>query len=189
MTDRGEEESYETLVAHRPQAGLLVKLDQGFTQGVYNIVVEYDELADRVGFTVARRQALDYAVVLKERMAHAEGYSLKSLEDASQHGAPGRKRDLESTFLSFAVASDNGSWHDAAMKEQFRVALLRADQEWDQHQARTDKRRQDGRRERFRQRLDALLAGEAYRKMDGAMKERLLAEVTALAFPVRDRER
>jgi hypothetical protein len=49
--------------------------------------------------------------------------------------------------------------------------------------------RHSSRRGRFRQRLDALLAGEVYRHVDAATRERLLAEVTALAFPPRGMER
>ena len=74
------------------------------------------------------------------------------------------------------------------MKERFQVALLRTDQQRDQMQAREDARRRDGRRESFRRRLDALLSGEPYRTVDAGTKERLLAEVTDLAFPPRGRE-
>ena len=98
-----------------------------------------------------------------------------------------RRRDLECTFLSFPLTMDNGHWHDTAMKQQFRLALLRANQEWDQIKARRDTQRHLGRREAFGQRLGALLEGDAYRHLDAATKERLLAEVTELAFSPKGR--
>ena len=91
------------------------------------------------------------------------------------------------TFLSFAVTADDGRYHDAAIKEQFRIALLRAQQECDQFQARAGEQRRDSRRDRFQRRFDTLLAGEAYRHVDAATRERLLAEVTELAFPPKER--
>jgi hypothetical protein len=90
--------------------------------------------------------------------------------------------------LLFALTSEDGRWHDDAIKERFHIALLRAGQERDQHQASVEERRRDERRQRFRERLDALLEGEAYRQLDGATKERLLTEVTELVFTSRGRE-
>jgi hypothetical protein len=74
------------------------------------------------------------------------------------------------------------------MTERFQVALVRTDQQQDQMQTREDARRRDGRREAFRRRLDALLSGEPYRTVDPGTKERLLVQVTDLAFPPRGRE-
>jgi hypothetical protein len=113
------------------------------------------------------------------------GHDLGATEDPSRIGGAGRKRDLETTFLSFAVTAGDGRFLDAALNEQFQTALLRTQQGWDQLQARTGEERRDSRRDRFRQRLDTLLAGEAYRRVERATKERLLAEVTALAFPTK----
>ncbi len=96
---------------------------------------------------------------------------------------------MENTFLSIAVTSEDGRWHDKAIRESFRVALLRADQAWDQMQAGKDEERRDSLRERFRQRLGTLLDGEAYRHVDAATKERLLAEVKALVFSPKGRGR
>ena len=73
------------------------------------------------------------------------------------------------------------------MTARFRLALLRADQQWDQAQAGMDTQRRAGRQDAFRRRLDALLDGESYRHLDAATKERLLAEVTALVFPLKGR--
>ena len=189
MTGLDEEEAHESLAEHRlGRSGLVVKLDRGFEQGIYGIVVEYDELAAKVGFGAARRQALDYAARLRWQFSRMAGYDVEEMEDASQSGDPRRKRDLESTFLSFAVTTHDGRWHDPDMAERFQVALLRTDQQRDQMQAREDARRRDGRRDRFRRRLDTLLAGDAYRHVDSATKERLLAEVTALVFPPKGRE-
>lgn len=189
MTEWSAEEPYQSLAEHRlGRSDLLVKLDRGFEQGVYGICIDYGLLAERVGFTAARRQALDYAVRLHGQLTRVEGYAIDDIEDDSRDGGPGRKRDLECRFLLFALTSEDGRWHDDAIKERFRIALLRAGQESDQHQAGVDERRKDERRERFRERLETLLAGDAYRQMDGVMKERLLAEVTALAFPPKGRE-
>ena len=178
-----------TLAEHRlRRTGMQVKLDRGFEPGVYGICIEFDRLASQIGFTAARRQALAYGAVLRSQLGSAAGYVLGDAEDASRVGGPGQKFDLDSTFLLFDLATDDGSWRDADMTEQFRLALLRADQHWDQAQAGLDERRRDGRRERFRQRLATLLEGEAYRQVDAATKERLLAEVTAMAFPPKGRE-
>jgi hypothetical protein len=191
MTDLGrEDESHEAMVNQRlDRTGLLVKLDKGFRPGDYCVFVEYDELAGRVGFTAARHLALDYCARLRRQLAGAAEYGLGQIEDSSRTGDPHRKRDLEMTFLSFDVTADDGRFQDAAIREQFRLALLRADQQWDQRQARAEEQRRDSRREHFRQRLDTLLAGENYRHVDGATRERLLTEVTALAFPPKGRER
>jgi hypothetical protein len=185
-----EEESFEVLAEQpHPPPGLRVKLDKGFESGVYCVWVEYDPLAERVGFEAARRKALAYAQRLHEQMGRLAGYRLCGIEDFSRSGDPRRKRDLEHTFLSFALTAHDGLWHDAAMKQHFQIAPLRADQEWDQHQAHLDARRRDRRREVFRQRLDTLLEGESFRHLDGPTRERLLAAVTDLVFPSRDRER
>ena len=186
MTDLGKGESYESLAEHQlGRSGLVVKLDRGFEQGVYGIVVEYDEMAAKVGFSAARRQALDYAARLRGQLSRMARYDVEEIEDASQSGDERRKRDLESTFLAFGVTTHDGRWRDPDMKEGFQVALLRTDQQRDQMQAREDARRRDGRRQAFRRRLDTLLSGEPYRTIEGATKERLLAEVTALAFPTK----
>ena len=190
MTELGEGEEYAPLVEHRlGRTGLVAKLDKGFQQGVYCLYVEYGAIADRIGFKAARRQALDYCSRLQMQLASTEGYRLGTLEDPSQSDDPRRKHDLENTFLSIAVTSEDGRWHDKAIKERFRVALLRADQVWDQMQAGRDEERRDSRRERFRQRLGTLLDGAAYRHVDAATRERLLAEVTAMVFSPKGRER
>ena len=189
MTEWSDEEPCESLAEHRlGRWDLLVKLDRGFEQGVYGICIDYAPLAERVGFTAAQRQALDYAVRLHRQLARVAGYAIDDIEDDSRAGGPGRKRDLDCRFLLFALTSEDGRWHDDAIKERFHIALLRADQQRDQHQASVNEQRRDDRRERFRQRLETLLAGDAYRQMDGAMKECLLAEVTALVFAPKGRE-
>lgn len=189
MSGEGEEESFEVLAEHpHPPVGMRVKLDKGFEPGVYCIWLEYEQLAERIGFVAARRKALAYAERLHEQMGRMAGYNLDGIEDFSKSGDTRRKRDLEHTFLSFSLMSNDGLWHDAAMTRQFQIAPLRADQQWDQHQARLDAQRRQRQRETFRQRLDTLLESESFRHIDGATKERLLAEVTALVFPPRERE-
>ena len=130
MTGRGEGESDEALAVHRlGRSGVQVKLDKGFEEGTYCVWVEYNALSDRIGFSAARRQALEYCGRLKGQLAQvAAGYDLGETEDTSRSGDPRRKRNLEMTFLSFAVTADDGRYHDAAIKEQFRIALLRAQQ-------------------------------------------------------------
>ena len=186
--DWSDDES-ETLAEHRlGRSDLLVKLDRGFEPGVYGVTVDYHSLSDRVGFAAARRQALDYATGLHRQLVRAEGYAIDDIDDASHSGDPRRKRDLECRFIYFALTAEDGRWHDAAVKERFRIALLRADGERDQHQAGLEERRRQQRRARFRQRLERLLDGEAYRPMDAALKERLLAEITEMVLPPRGRE-
>lgn len=181
-------ESYAALVEQRlGRQGLEVKLDRGFEDGVYCSYVQYEVLASRIGFTAARRQAGEFCALLKGRLAACSGYSLGEVEDASRTGDPRRKRDLELTYLTFPVLAADGRYHDAAVKEEFRIALLRAGQQWDQVQARADNRRHVSRLDAFRRRLGALLAGDAYRHVDDATKARLLDEVSTLAFPPRGR--
>ncbi len=183
MTGDGEEESCEALTVYRQdRLGLQVKLDKGFREGIYSVYVEFDELASRVGFTAARRTAGEYCALLKEQLGRSCAYALGEIEDASRSGDPRRKRDLEMTFLSFAVQTADGRFHDRVMQEQFRVALLRTGQAWEQSEASAQARRRHTRQERFRHQLAALLSGDAYAGVDATIKERLLDEIPALAF-------
>jgi len=185
MTDR-EGENYEPLVEQRlGQSGLHVKLDKGFEQGNYCVYVEFDALSTRTGFRSAHRQAMEYCALLKGELSQLSGYSCGETEDASRSGDSRRKRDLETTFLSFPIETNDGRFHDSVLKEQFRVAFLRTGQALDQTQAQAQTLRQHTRQEKFRQQLDRLLHGEAYLAIDAAVKERLVAEVLALAFPPR----
>ena len=181
-------ESYEVLVEQRlGRQGLEVKLDRGFEDGVYCVYVQFDGLAERVGFTAAHRQAGEFCALLNTQLARHSRHSIGEIEDASRTGDQRRRRDLELTYLAFPVVMADGRHHDDAMKEEFRVALLRAGQQWDQAQARADTRRHAGRQDAFRERLGALLADDAYRGIDEATRQRLLDDVTALAFPPRGR--
>ena len=179
-------ESYAVLVEQRlGRQGLEVKLDRGFEDGVYCVYVEFEVLASRIGFTAARRQAGEFCALLHGQLANHSGHSIGDIEDASRTGDRRRRRDLELTYLAFPVVTGDGRHNDDVVKEEFRVALLRAGQQWDQAQARADTRRHAGRRDAFRERLGALLADDAYRGMDEATRQRLLDDVTALAFPPR----
>ncbi len=189
MTGIGDEESSGALVRQRlDRTGLVVTLDKGFKEGTYCVWVEFDELAERVGFAAAHRLAKQYGGLLRDQVSRTGRATVGDIEDASRDAAPGRKRDLETTFLSFDLTTGDGRYHDQAMEAQFRVASLRAGQAWDQAQARVLERRRGSRQEKFRRQLAELLDGEAYAQVDAATKERLLAEVTALAFPRRGRE-
>ena len=180
----GGEEPYELLAEHpHPPRGLRVKLDKGFEPGVYCIWIEYDLLAEKIGFAAARRKAVAYADRLCEQMGRMAGYSLDGIEDFSHSGDPRRKRDLEQTFLSFALTSNDGLWHDAALKRQFQIAPLRADQEWDQHQARWEARRR-GQAARDVPGTLGYGAGGRILPAPGQRDEgRLLVEVTARGLP------
>ncbi len=189
MTGEGEGESWGVLTEHRlGREGLAVKLERGFEVGTYCVYVEFHDLASRVGFAAAHRRAADFCKLLKAQLGRFAGHSLAETEDASRSAGPGRKRDLELTYLTFAVLTNNGRFHDEAMTEEFRLALLRASQQWDQVQARAGTQRHDGRREAFRVRLAALLAGDAFQHLDQATRERLLKEVPPRAFPPRGAE-
>jgi hypothetical protein len=186
MAGEGEEETHVQLADNRlDRLGLRVKLDRGFQEGVYNVVVEYDELAERVGFAAARKIAGRYCHLLKEQLGRACGHALGEIEDESRTGNSRRKRDLEMTYLSFAVGTSDSRFHDRALQEQFRVGFLRTDQAWQQAEAGDQTRRRHTKQERFRRQLAELLAGEQYAGVDAAAKERLLDDVTALAFPPR----
>lgn len=165
--------------------GLQVKLDKGFEDGTYCVYVEFDTLATRAGFTAARRTAGEYCALLKGQLARSGAYALGETEDPSGPSDPRRRRDLEMTFLSFPVETGDGRFHDESVKELFRTAFLRAGQAWEQAQARAQAHRRHTRRENFRRQLARLLEGEAYADVGADTKERLLDEVTALAFPLR----
>jgi hypothetical protein len=185
MTADGEE-AYELLADHRlGRGGLEVKLDKGFDDGVYCVYVEFGEAAARIGCAAARRMAGDYCARLKGQLGRSPGFTLGATEDGSRSGDPRRRRDLELTFLCFPITADDGRFHNAAMKESFRLAFLRTGQAWDQEQAQAQSLRRRSREDDFRRRLDRLLDGEAYVGIDAAVKERLLEEVPGLAFPPR----
>ena len=150
--------------------------------------MQFDDLAEKAGFAAAHRTARQYCDRLRGQLDRLPGYSLSDIEDASLTGDPRRKRDLESTFLSFTIDTTDGRFHDKAVREQFRLAMLRAGQAWDQDQAGVQAHRRLGRQENFRRQLADLLDGEGYAQIDGAVKERLLSEIPALAFPARGRE-
>jgi len=115
-----EEAAKALLAVHRLRQGSLeVKLDKGFEPGVYGVTVEYSESVQKFGFTAARRQARDYATRLHGQLSRIAGKTLDKLDDASLNAGQGQKRDLEGTFLTFAVSTDDGSWHDDAMNPYF----------------------------------------------------------------------
>jgi hypothetical protein len=181
-----DDEPFEVLAAQRlGRQGFHLKLDRGFEEGVYCAYVEFDDLSERAGFTAARRQAGEYCALLKAELAQCSRHSLGKTTDASRAAEPGRRRDLELTYLTFPVLTADGRFHDKAMKKEFQLALLRAGQQWDQRQARADTQRHASRQESFRQRLGALLASDAYTHLDAATRQRLLDEVPPLAFPPR----
>jgi len=186
MTEEGAGEPFGLLAEQRlGRTGLEVKLDKGFAEGTYAVYVEFDDLAVKVGFAAAHRTARTYCDRLKDQLNRLPGYSLGEIEDASRTGDPHRQRDLESTFLSFTIDTADGRFHDSTIHDHFRLAMLRAGQAWDQDQARVQAHRRNGRQEKFRQELSQLLEGEGYGQLDAGVKERLLSEIPALAFPVR----
>ena len=189
MAIEGDEESWDVLDEYRmSREGLHVKLDRGFEEGTYCIYVEFNDLASRVGFAAAHRRAREYCSLLKAQVDRFAGHSLGAMEDGSRRAGQGRRRDLELTYLTFPVVMTDGRFHDNAMLQEFRAALLRTGQQWDQIQARASTQKQESRQNAFRLRLGELLAGETYQHVDKTTKDRLLAEVPALAFPQRGYE-
>ncbi len=189
MTGEGNEESWEVLAEYpMVREGLHVKLDRGFEQGTYCIYVEFNDLASRVGFAAAHRRAGEYCGLLNAELDRFAGHSVGETEDASRRAGSGRRRDLELTYLTFPVVMADGRFHDNAMLKEFRTAVLRTGQQWDQVQARIDTQKQERRRDAFRQQFGELLAGDAYQHLDKVTKDRLMDEVPALAFPPRGHE-
>jgi hypothetical protein len=190
MTEDAEEESHGLLAEQwLGRSGLVVQIDRGFEEGTYGVYVRYDDLAERVGFAAARRKAGEYLALLKEQLSWAEGYEAGRTEDASRHASAGRKRDLEATFLAFRLTARDGQFHDEDVREQFRVALLRTGQAWEQQEAREQSARRDRRQEEFRGRLARLLESAAYKELDQGTRQRLLDDVPGLAFPERGMDR
>jgi hypothetical protein len=186
MEDREEFESGQLLAQHplRHQK-FVVKLDKGFDEGTYAIYIEFDDHAEAKGVRAASKAANDYALLLQQQLAKFDGFAVGDIEDASRSAARGRRRDLDSTFLSFPVEYADGRWHDHDIEERFRLALARANQASEHAQARAQSQRRHTRQAKFRQQLDAVLSGDAYRHVDPATKERLAGDITRLVFPER----
>jgi hypothetical protein len=98
-------------------------------QGYYLVRVEFDRLVPKAGFTDARRKALAYGGLLRERLIYAAGCVVGDMEGAVRRGRQ-PKPDLESTFVSFLITSVYGSRSDADMAERFLRALKWANQQW-----------------------------------------------------------
>ncbi len=189
MAGEEDEEAWDVLAEQRlGREGLHVKLDRGFEQGTYCVYVHFTELASRVGFASARQRAEEFCDLLKRQLDRFAGHSLGETEYASGIGVPRKRREAAVMYVTFPVVMADGRFRDEAMKKEFRAAVLRAGQQWDQEQARIDTQRQEGRRDAFRVQLGALLAGDAYQHLDKATKDRLLEEVPPLAFPSRGLE-
>jgi hypothetical protein len=190
MTENRDEHSYGLLADQRlGRTGLEVKVDRGFAEGRYGVYLHFDDAAANIGFTAARRKASEYFALLKKQLDRLPGYRLGETVDESAVGGPGRKRDLEATYLFFPVETADGRYHDHALREHFRLASLRAGQAWDQTEARSETQRRDRRQEEFRHRLAGLLEGQAYAEVNAGTKERLLHDVPALAFAPKGRGR
>jgi hypothetical protein len=187
MVDHDEEESPAPLAQFPLHNGkTLVKLDKGFARGTYGVTIEYDELAAAQGFRAAAKAAGAYAQQLRDQLSRFSHCTVGPTEDPSRDAGPGRKRDLESTFLYFPLEYGDGHWHDREMTERFRIAVLRANQAGEQDQARAQTQRRQTRQERFRQQLEDLLSGPAYAgHLDDRTRERLTQDVLRLAFPER----
>jgi len=189
MTSNREGDTYGRPLAEQRMGvgGLHVKLDKGFEHGVYCVYVEFEDLAAKTGFAPAHRKAKEYVALLKDELGQLPGYTLGKIEDSSrQLRGDGRRRDLEMTFLSFPIETSDRRDHDSTLKEQFRVGCLRTGQALEQEHARAQTQRRHARQGKFREQLDQLLHGKAYASIAPAVKERLLTEVVALAFPSRE---
>src|SRR4051794_16833399 len=104
MTENGDGNSYGLLADQRlGRTGLEVKVDRGFAEGRYGIYLHFDDAAAKVGFTAARRKAAEYFDLLKDQLGRMPGYRLGATVDESEVGGPGRQRNLEATYLFFAV--------------------------------------------------------------------------------------
>lgn len=190
MSEEREAEEYELVAEQRlPRSGLLVQIDRGFEDGTYGVCVCYDDRAERSGFEAARRKAGQFCNLLRQQLGQTPSYEVGQVEDASRKAGPGRKRDLENTFLSFSLTARDGRFHDEEVRNQFQMATLRAGLAWDREEARAQTRRRSCRQEEFRGKLEQLLESDPYAKMDAAMRQCLVEDVTALAFPGKGQER
>lgn len=183
MKGKGETEVYRLLDDYRlDRPGLRVKLERGFEQQedgeqpTYYVSVEFDELAERIGFQAAHEQAGKYCALLKSQLIGSAGYSIGETENATHTEDP-NKQNPGDTLMTIPIIPDDGRYDDAAMMRAFRPAKMRAWMQWD-----ADAKRHDNRRTAFRTRLAGLLDGDAYSHLDGATRQRLLEEVPAIAF-------
>ena len=93
MMEDGDAESWEVLAEHRlGRQGLHVKLDRGFEDGVYCCYVEFEGLAERVGFSARGRVAGEYCELLKAELARRSLHSVDEIIDASRTDDPRRRR-------------------------------------------------------------------------------------------------
>jgi hypothetical protein len=150
---------------------------------MYCVYVEYDDAATAKGFRPAAKSAQAYATLLRQSLSRFTASTVGEVEDPSRNAGHRRKRDLETTFLYFPVTIDDGRRRDLGMAERFRTAVLRADQEWEQAEARMQSQRHQTRQGKFRQRLERLLSSTDYQHLGDATKARLTEEVTRPAFP------
>lgn len=187
MTSEKRRKPYEPLAVQQlDQSGLHLKLEKGFKRGSYDVHVEFGELAAWIGFDDARRIARDYCVRLKGELDRLPDYTIGKIEDISLTSGPDRKTNLDAAILSFHLKTCNRRESDDAVEEQFKVACMRTAHSRDQEQAHAQTLRRNSRQEKFRERLDQLLKGDAYASIAPAVRERLLVEVSALAFLPRE---
>jgi hypothetical protein len=99
-------------------------------QGYYLVRVAFDGLLPQLGFLAARQKALAYGVFVQEALNDRGGCFVGDIDGLSRRGRPRKKLDLERTFVSFLIKSDDGSGYDAFMAKRFRRSLRWADQLW-----------------------------------------------------------
>src|SRR5689334_16972545 len=100
------------------------------------VVVQFDARAVGEGVASGHCTDQEFCDLLREQMGRSPDYKVGRSDDACREGGSGRKRDLEVTFLTLRLKADDGQFDDADVREQFRLALLRASQGWEQEEAR-----------------------------------------------------
>jgi hypothetical protein len=171
-----------------PREGLLLKLERGFDPGIYCVYVHFDDLASRVGYVPARRRAEEFCRLLANQLDRFAGHSSGEIKYAAGIDVFEPRRQSETMVVGFDTLRADGRYRDKVMMDHFRLAVVRAGQEWDQRQAQGGTQRQDAKRDSFRRQLDTLLGGDAYRHLDVDTRVRLLEEVPPMAFPARGHE-
>lgn len=111
--------------------GLHMKLDRGCSKGTYNVFVEFEELAGRVGDAAALGVALDYCDFFMFELVKSSELMLGWIGQTMPAARARRKGVRKANCLTILAFTGNGRWQDDVVKEDFLGAVSWSAQLWD----------------------------------------------------------